>query len=126
MSTREQDQASLLWKVLLLLTILSLLNLQQLVEHVLLELEEAQYLGCVSGTLAKGRVSILLHLNDPYHYVVALDDPFQPLHHILAMCLRIPLVVVDIVNVVLIPRPIDLHGLQELDEVRELACPADA
>ena len=74
MSTLEEDQASFLRKVFLLLTFFCLLDLQQLVEHMFLKLEEAQYLTRIGGTFTKRRISVLLHLDDTYHYVVAFDD----------------------------------------------------
>ena len=103
---------------------LSLLDAKQLTEDGPLEAQEAQEMTLVCGELCESRVSLAVKaINGD---VVALDDASELLNHGLGMRLRVALVVLKVIHVVVVPRTIHFHGLQENDKLIKVWCPVDA
>ena len=122
MAAGHEDQVTLRFDVVVVLHefILGLLCLQEFAENRALEVEQAL------EVLLDNCVSLLLPVDSVDGEIVALNDSLQLLGHCLRMRLGVPLVILEVVDVVAVAGPVDFHGLQELAEFSIVRLSVDA
>lgn len=122
MAAGHEDQVTLRFDVVVVLHefILGLLCLQEFAENRALEVEQAL------EVLLDNCVSLLLPVDSVDGEIVALNDSLQLLGHSFRMRLGVPLVILEVVDVVAVAGPVDLHGLQELAEFSIVRLSVDA
>ena len=124
MATAEENETALDWVLLLWVSVLLLLDPQELYKHEPLEGEKVKYLAWIGGCLADKWVGVL-NLDRSYYKVIALDNFFEAFNHVLDMGLTVPLVILNVVDVVFVATAIHLHGLQVHHEVLKRGHPVD-
>ena len=122
MAAGHEDQVTLRFDIVVVFYqfILGLLCLQELAEDRALEVEQAL------EVILDNRVSLLLLVDSVDGEVVALKDSLQLLDHSFGMRLGVPLVILEVVDVVAVAGPVDFHGLQELAEFSIVRLSVDA
>ena len=126
MSARDHDQVALRLDQIVVLyrLVFRLLQLKQPPEGGALEVQKAHEVTLVGGQLVEDALSLRLQGAD--HEVVARHDVAKLLDHRVGVRLIVPLVIPEVVDVIVISRPVHLHSLQEDHELLEIWLSIDA